>query len=206
MAQVCISKNFNIDGNELSLEPWSVPRHVFDTTYNSTGEGAYTQQTTLPGKLMVDSGVMSWTNDSPLPAQVLLRVSRAYRNYVVSNPNVVQIRDRYTVGLNGAAPRVPDTSNLYQGATGGGVDLSSNTVTQPIPGKLFLWEDRCITEDFFGPIDPGEDFKAWYRCYLWTPPPWSNNANDNAPQHEAYVRSARIQMIAFPQQDAGVFG
>jgi hypothetical protein len=45
-----------------------------------------------------------------------------------------------------------------------------------------------------------------YRCYVWTPPPWSDNANKNSPKHEAAARWARIQMIAFPQQGRLVTG
>jgi len=206
MAEVCVSRNFDFPGGELTAQPWSVPRHVFDDTFVSTGDGTFGQQTTLPGKLMIDSGIQTWTNNSPLDAMVLLRVYRAYRNYVVSNPNVVQIRDRFTTAIGADTPRVPDTSNQYQGATGGGVDFSSNTVTQPLAGKLWMWEDACMSEDWFGPVPPGEDFKFWYRCYLWTPPPWSNNANENDPEHSATVRNARIQLMAFPTQDQAVMG
>lgn len=203
MAEVCVSRNFDTSSGALAAQPWSVPRHVFDTTYNSTGDGAFTQQTNLPGKLMIDSGIQSWTNDSPLDAMVLLRVHRANRDYIVSNPNVVQIRDRFTTAV-GEPPRVPDVSNQYQGATGGGLDLSSNVSTEPKTGRLWMWEDAVLTEDWFGPVPPGESFQIWYRCYLWTPPPWSNNANSNSPTHEARVRNARIQLMAFPTQDQAV--
>lgn len=204
MAQVCVSRNLNIDGNELTAAPWSVPRVVLDRTFNSTGDGPFGQQTTAPGKLMIDSGVLSWTSDSPLPTTILIRVQRAYRTYVTSSPNVVQIRDRWTTSIGGTTPRVPDTSSIYQGATGGGVDMSTDRSTRPNAGKIFVWEDACMTEDMFGPVPPGKAFKLRYRCNLWTPPPWSNNANENNPQHEAYVRSTRIQMIALPLRDEAV--
>lgn len=206
MAEVCVSRNFEFPGGELSAQPWSVPRHVFDTTFNSVADGNFGIQTTPPGLLMIDSGIQTWTNDSELDAMILFRLNRAYRDYVVSNPNVVQIRDRYTFGLDGDDPRVPDTSNQYQGATGGGIDFSSNTVTQPLAGKLWMWEDANISEDWAGPVAPGTTFKFWYRCYLWTPPPWSNNANENNPEHSARVRNARIQLLAFPTQDQAVSG
>lgn len=204
MAQTCVSRNINIVGGDLGIEPWAVPRHVLDQTLNSVGDGSFDQETSLPGKLMIDSGILTWTNTSPLPATVLLRINRAHRDYVVSNPNLVQIRDRFTTAIGGATPRTPDPSALYQGATGGGVDIGATTVGQPRAGIFYAWEDAHITEDFIGPIPPGEDFKARYRCYLWTPPPWSNNANANAPVHEARVRNTRIQLIAFPSQDTAV--
>lgn len=206
MAEVCVSKNLNIDGGVLALEPWSVPHHVFDTTYNSVGDGSFTQLTTLPGKLMIDSGIQTWTNPSTMNSMVLLRIQRAYRDWVTSNPNAVQIRDRYTYAIGGADPRVPDPSSVYTGHSGASGDTGANFNGVPDGGLFYEWEDPTLIEDWIGPIPPGEDLKVWYKCYLWTPPPWSNNANDNNPIHSANVRSSRIQMMAFPTQDEGVVG
>jgi hypothetical protein len=193
-----------IDGGELSIEKWTLPRHVHDTTYNSVGDGAFTALTTLPGKLMVDSGIVSWTSDSPLPCRVLLRLQRAYRSLLVSNPNAAQIRDRYTYTTNGTDPRVPDVSSSYQAQTGAAIDLSANFQGTPYLGKYWVHEDAAIIEDWIGPVPAGGTLKLWYRANLWTPPPFSNNANGGSPVHEAYARSTRIQLIAFPQQDTEV--
>ncbi|AXQ60065.1 hypothetical protein NTR1_52 [Nocardia phage NTR1] len=206
MAQVCVSQNLGIGGGILSIEPHSIPHHVFDQTYNSVGDGSFGAQTTLPGKLMIDSGIQTWTNPSPMPARVLLRVQRAYRNWQVSNPNAVQIRDRYTYAIGGADPRVPDVSSVYNGQSGSAMDVGAQFNGTPYIGVYWEWEDGTLIEDWLGPIPPGADLKIWYRCNLWTPPPWSNNANNNSPQHSASVRSTRIQMIAFPTQDSTVVG
>ena len=204
MAETCVSRNMGIDGNVLSIEQWSTPRIVHDTTYNSTGDGAFTAQTTLPGKLMIDSGIISWTNSGPLDAMVLLRIQRAYRNWVVSNPNYVQIRDRYTTAIGGDDPRVPDTSSTYHGQSGGSLDVGLLYTGATIIGKYWDWEDGTLLEDWVGPVPAGEVLKVWYRCYLWTPPPWSNNANNGSPEHSASVRSSRIRLMAFPTQDTAV--
>lgn len=204
MASVCVSQNLGIGGGLLAVTPWSLPRHVHDVTYNSVGDGTFSQQTTLPGKLMIDSGIISWTSDSPLPCRVLLRIQRATRDLLVSNPNAAQIRDRYTVAIGGADPRVPDVSSTYQGATGASLDLSANYLGDPYIGRYWVYEDAAIIEDWSPLIQPGEVIKMWYRCNLWTPPPWSNNANHGDPQHSATVRHTRIQLIAFPEQDTAV--
>jgi hypothetical protein len=204
MAEVCVSQHFGIDGGVLSIESWTIPRIVHDQTYNSTGDGTYGQQTTLPGKLMIDSSVITWTNSSPLNAMVLLRLQRAYRNWLVSSPNYVQIRDRYTYTIGGATPRTPDTSSTYHGHSGGGIDVGVNYNGATIAGTYREWEDPTMAEDWLGPVPPGEDLKVWYRCYLWTPPPWSNNANAGSPTYDASVRSTRIQLIAFPTQDTEI--
>lgn len=203
MAQVCVSQNFDISTGALGVQPWSVPRHVFDQTYASVGNGPFGSQTSLPGKLMIDSGVQAWTNTAPLPANVLFRLHRGSRYFTTSSPNVVQIRDRYTTSI-GDIPRVPNTAGQYQGASGGGMDRSTNVVGTPFPGQIQAWEDASITEDWLGPVPAGETLYFHYRAYLWTPPPWSNNANYAQPFHEATVDPVRIQLMAFPTQDQGV--
>lgn len=205
MAEVCVSRNLDVSTGELSVQPWTVPRHVFDSSYSSVGNGDYGAQTSLPGKLMIDSGIQTWTNTSPLDAQVLMRVNRGARYFAVSAPNVVQIRDRWTTAIDGD-PREPDTTNQYQGASGGGIDMSTTTTTLPYAGLLWNWDDAMITEDWFGPVPPGGTFSFWYRCTLWTPPPWSNNANGGIPFHEATVDPVRFQLMAFPTQDQAVMG
>lgn len=205
MAQVCVSQNLDITSGALSIQPWTVPRHVYDQSFTSVGNGTYGAHTNLPGKLMIDSGVQAWTNTTPLPAQILFRLHRGSRRFVVSSPNVVQVRDRFTTAID-VTPRVPDTSNQYQGAAGGGVDMSTTTAAKPYAGVLYAWDDAMITEDWFGPIPPGGVFRFHYRATLWTPPPWSNNANDNLPIHECDVDPVRIQLIAFPTQDMDVMG
>lgn len=206
MAEVCVTQNTEITAGVLSIAPWSVPRIVHDTTYNSVGDGAFTALTTLPGKLMIDSGIISWTNTAPLEAMVLLRIQRAYRNWVVSSPNAVQIRDRYTYAIGGADPRDPDTSSTYHGISGGSLDSGINYNGATIGGKYWDWEDGTLLEDWLGPVPAGAELRLWYRCNLWTPPPWSNNANAGSPEHSASVRSSRVLLMAFPTRDTEVTG
>lgn len=204
MAEVCVSRNMDIVGGDLSMAPWSLPRIVFDQTYASTGDGTFGQLVTPPGKLLIDSGIQSWTSDSPLPCRILLRIQRDRRDLLVSNPNSAQIRDRYTTTINGTDPRVPETSSVLQGQTGSAIDLSSNFAGTPFIGRFWTYDDVSMIEDWLGPLDAGAVIKFWYRCYVWTPPPWSNNANANNPQHSATVRGTRIQLMAFPLQDPAV--
>lgn len=205
MASVCVSRNLDIAGGELGVEPWSLPRIVHDQTYASVGDGSFGQLVTLPGKLMIDTGVISWVSDSPLPAQLLLRVQRGRRMLHVSNPNAAQVRDRWTYTLNGSTPRVPDVSSTYNGQSGTAIDLGAGTAAMPLIGQYWVYEDAAITEEWVPQQLPaGETFKVWYRCNLWTPPPWSNNANNGSPVHEASVTDVRIQVIAFPTFDSAV--
>jgi len=57
-----------------------------------------------------------------------------------------------------------------------------------------------------GPLAPGQRLNVHYRTYVWTPPPWSDNANKNSPQHQAAARYSRVQLQAFPTQGSLVVG
>lgn len=202
MAQVCTDRNIDITAGVAGIEPWSVPRIVVDTVTASTGDGALTQQTTLPGKLMIDAS-HSWVSDSPLNTMMLVRITRGRRYIRTSNPNYVQVRDRYTTGIDEPAA-IPDVSNTFQAAFGGGVDRGTNPIGTPYFGKHDYWADPSVTEDWLGPVPPGSTFNIRYRCYVWTPPPWSNNASNNLPEHAATVNNVRVQLFAFPTQDTEV--
>lgn len=204
MAEVCVSANMSITAGVLGIEPWAVPRVALDATYNSVGDGTYTTAfTVLPGKLMIDSAIQSWVNTSPLDAKVLLRIQRARRDWWTSNPNAVQIRDRYTYTVNGDDPRVPDPSSTYHGQSGSAGDAGASSTAVPYTAVFYEYEDGTLLEDWIT-VPAGATFKFWYRCYMWTPPPWSNNANNNSPTQSTNVYNTRVVLLAFPTQDAAV--
>ncbi|MCM6774967.1 hypothetical protein NDR87_26340 [Nocardia sp. CDC159] len=200
MADVCVSRNLDLTAGKLGVEPWSVFRLVADVTGTSTGDGALTRNTRLPGKLMINTSV-SWVSNSPLPSQMMLRVTRAHRSIVSSNPNAVQMRDAWEVGID-EAPRTPDPSRVLNSQFGTAADLGVDTTAQPYYGRIYLHADTTSSDTWFDdPLPAGSTITIAYRCYVWTPPPWSNNASANQPVHEAYARSTRLQLFAAPLQD-----
>jgi len=204
MAQVCVSENMDVAGGVLAIQPWSVPYVALDAVFNSTGDGAYTTPfTVLPGKLMIDSGVQSWTNPSPLDANLLFRIQRAKRSWWTSNPNAVQVRDTYTYTVDGGTPRTPDTSSTYHGQSGSAGDVGADSAATPNPAVFYEYEDGTMLEDWLT-VPAGATFKFWYRAYMWTPPPWSNNANNNSPTQSMTIGSSRAVLMAFPTQDSGI--
>ncbi|WAB09534.1 hypothetical protein SEA_WOOPER_31 [Gordonia phage Wooper] len=204
MVNVCVSENLTVEGGEISLAPWSVPRLVVDAVASSSGDGTLFPQVTLPGKLMIDRRV-GWLNDTPLDQMVLLRVTRAQRDILVSNPNAVQVRDRWSYALD-ETPSVPVVTGTYNSQFGAAIDLGTNTVAEPNIGRQWVSQDAHSADEWVGPVAPGQKLNLWYRCYVWTPPPYSDNANKSDPQHECRVRWTRLQMIAFPQQGNLVAG
>jgi hypothetical protein len=197
-----VSDNLKITAGALGLEKWAVPRIVVDNFTSSIGDGSFGNTPTLPGRLMVDA-IESWTNDAPIPAMVLLRVQRPYVNWMVSNPNYVQLRDQWNVNIAPVLtlPAPPDPSTVLKSQVGGSIDMGTNNTGQPLRGAFWQWRDAHITEEMVGPVPPGQTITVWYRRYLWTPPPWSDNANAGAPLHACYARGVRLVMLALPAQD-----
>jgi hypothetical protein len=198
VSPVCVSDAMTITrGGVLRAAPWSVPRLAVDKLARSGGDGPLLRETTLPGKLLVDQPT-HWRNITPIPHMVLIRITRRYKNIITSNPNAIQFRDRWTWAIDSPA-REPITSGLFNGQVGLANDVGTDTVAEPMPGMYWLWWGTTTADEWVGPINPGQKLNMWYRGYVWTPPGWSDNANKNAPRHEAYAGWSRIQMIVFPQ-------
>ena len=205
-ANVCIDENLGTGPTgRLQLRPWASPRPVVDVLEPSRADGAVTADTAMPGTLLIDRQV-DWTNDSPLPQTMLLRITRGSKTWVVSNPNAIQFRDRWTYDVN-RPPEAPVTTGIFNSQCGGALDVGTNTFAEPLPGVLWRWSDVICTDEWVpAPLEPGQTLKVWYRCYRWTPPPWSDNANLNSPVHSGSAGYARIQLIAYPQQGTVVTG
>lgn len=194
---VCISPALTTDDDGLlKLQPYAVPRLVVDELAQGS-EGKVYESQSLPGKLLIEKRV-EWYNDTPLEHMVRIMVSRSDRAWITSNPNAVEIRDLWTRAID-AEPSVPVVTGLYNGACGSSVDIGTNTVSEPLPGRHWVWEAGHLSDEYMGPVEPGSTLKVWYRAYVWTPPPWSNNANNSAPQHWASAKHSRISLMVFPR-------
>lgn len=205
---VCIDEHLTVDdGGDLQLQPWSVPRIVADVKSLSGGDGALLAQTELPGKLLIDLKAR-WRNDTPIEHWIDIRIIRAYRSWIVSNPNAIQFRDRwtYTIDEQDITPSMPLTTSIFDGQCGSAIDLGTNSVAEPLPGVEWVWASANMRDEIVGPVEPGEVINVWYRCYVWTPPPFSDNANKNSPIHQAYARWARVQLLGLPTQGTLVTG
>lgn len=192
------------DAGLLRLQKWSVPRLVADVKANSRADGTMEQSIALPGKLLIET-TAGWTNDAPVDMMVLIRVIRCWKSWLTSNPNAIQFRDRWTWALD-RTPTVPVTTGVFNSQTGSAIDLGTNSVAEPNPGRQWVWTPVTMADEWVGPITPKQRFNLHYRAYVWTPPPWSDNANKNSPQHEAAAHYTRVQLIAFPQQGDVVVG
>lgn len=203
---ICTDEHLDVDdAGQLRLHRWSAPRLVVDVKADSGGDGKLLPTVTLPGKLLIDMPEVGWTNDSPVDHMILIRVIRSHRSWIVSNPNAIQVRDRWTWAID-RPPATPVTTGVFNSQTGSAIDLGTNSVSEPNPGKQWVWSGATCSDEWVGPLEPGRRLNIRYRCYVWTPPPWSDNANKNQPQHEAAARWARVQLTAFPTQGKVVVG
>lgn len=196
---VCVDEHLSVDdAGRLGLQPWSVPRLVVDVRADSGADGKLTAIQALPGRLLIEAPPIGWTNRTPVDHMLLIRVTRAWRSWLTSQPNVVQMRDRWTYAMD-RTPEVPSVTGIYASQVGGGFDLGTNSVAEPLPGRQWVWMPAHCVDEWVGPVAPGRRLNLRYRAYVWTPPPWSDNANKNAPQHEARAGYTRIQLLAFPK-------
>ncbi|AEJ94641.1 hypothetical protein FDI63_gp032 [Mycobacterium phage ChrisnMich] len=210
---VCVSEHLVVGADgKLRLAPWSVPRLVADEIAHSGADTTKLLETsTLPGRLLIDKPGVMWTNLTPVDHMVRIMVTRRWKRWITSNPNAVQFRDRWSTAITpkGSAdvlPAEPVVSGIFNSQCGSAGDLGSNTVAEPVPGKFWAWWGTNTSEEWIGPVAPEETLRVHYRSYVWTPPPFSDNANKNAPAHEAEAGYARIQLMAFPQQGKVVTG
>jgi hypothetical protein len=204
---VCISENLTTDPTTglLQLNKWAVPKLVADVMAPSGADGALTVTTALPGKLLINKQI-AWTNDAPIPRTLLIRVTRGVRFWQTSNPNAIQFRDRWSYAVN-EQPPMPVTTSVFNSQAGGAVDLGTDAVAQPLPGVQYIWLGVGSSDEWVAnQIEPNDTFNLWFQTYVWTPPPWSDNANQADPLHSASANYARIQLIAHPTQGALVSG
>lgn len=205
---VCVDENIGIDdAGLLVIQPWAVPRVVADVKALSGSDGNLFPEQALPGKLLIDQKV-GWRNESPLPCMVRILIVRGSKSWIVSNPNAIQFRDRWTyvIDVDDLTPSIPTTTGIYNSQVGSAIDCGTNTVAEPNPGKQWVWADATCDEEWIGPVQPGEKVNLWYRMYVWTPPPYSDNANKNKPQTVANAQWARVVLWAFPGQGNLVIG
>lgn len=205
---VCVDENLTTDqAGLLMMQPWAVPRLVADVKAVSGGDGKMAPEQTLPGKLLIDLKA-KWRNDSPLESMVLVRVIRGPRSWVTSNPNAIQFRAAWTwvIDPEDILPSLPTVTSILQSQVGSAIDAGTNSVAEPTPGRQWVWAEASCSDEWIGPVPPGQMLNVWFRTYVWTPPPWSDNANKNSPVHIAAANWARVQLTAFPTQGNLVTG
>ena len=203
MPQVCTGRELAITDGVLGLEKWSAPRMVAEQSATSSGDGSITGAglPSQPGRLMIDTS-LSWTSDSQLMLVMRLEVIRSYRTIMVSNPNAIQIWDSWMTAVD-ATPRTPDNYSAANGITTLGFDVGTDNSSQPVGGVITQDYPISATEDYIE-LPAGSTLNVAYRAYVWTPPPWSNNANANSPQHEADARGVKLRLWACPTNDPAV--
>ena len=199
---VCLDEHLNVENGLLQLEKWSVPRLVADLRAESAGDGSLASTIALPGKLLIQAE-LGWTSNAPNDVMVLIRVIRSWRGWLTSNPNAIQFRDRWTWAID-REPSIPVTTGIYNSQAGSAIDTGTNSVSEPNPGRQWMWTPTTMSDEWVGPLAPGQRLNVHYRTYVWTPPPFSDNGNKNSLQMTTQARFSRVQLQAFPTQDSSL--
>jgi hypothetical protein len=207
---VCIDENLTLDEAGLPLIlPQAIPRPVIDVKALGTGDTLVSlfPEESLPGRLLISQKV-GWRNDAVLPVMLRIMVVRSTKYWVTSNPNAIQFRDKWTYIMDhdDLTPTEPDVSDNYNSQCGSAIDIGTNSVAEPNPGKMWVWADANVDEEWVGELLPGDRFNMWYRQNVWTPPPFSDNANKNKPEHRISSPWVRIIVWAYPGQGSVVIG
>lgn len=203
---VCVDDNLAVFGTPntpsaervLMLSKWSVPRLLADVMAKSSGDGKVLPELTTPGKMVIEQKI-SVKNEGPLPIDIHIFVTRHWHELLTSAPNALQYRDKWTRAID-QQPEEPITTAIYNGQNGIAIDTGTDSVAQPNPGRAWTWQPTSMSRDDVPDVQPGETLNLWYRMYLWTPPPFSDNANKNSPQHKASCFQTRIQLESTPSQ------
>jgi hypothetical protein len=203
---ICLGQNLTVNSaGQLQMAPWSVPSLLNDVLCPTMGDGALVETQYAPGKLLV-SQQLNWVNNTPVAYTIRIVVIRRYKQWVNSNPNAIEFRDRWNWAINGAVAE-PVTTGLYNGQCGSAEDLGTNDLAMPNAGLFYHWWGTGSGEEWvWETVNPDDTFNFWYEAYVWTPPPWSDDGNLNSPQYVANLGFSRIQLWGFPQQGSLVTG
>lgn len=209
MTRVCVSKNLTADNGQLGLarQALATLETVHEWLIEDPGSlylPPSSGVTTLPGFVAADN-LLNWTNTYTLPCSYLVQIQRGPVEASVSNPNVLQRRDRVTYRVTAPGdydfmPPDPDPSYVFDDQFTVGLDRSTNNSAVPLAGVLRVARNRSLQEILIGPVGPAHQVVLAYRAIIWTPPPYANNANAGTPvlginQHTVSVRVFRIPAL-----------
>lgn len=183
--------------NMSSTLPMYIPETVTHTL--STASSLVDFNTTLPGVTMITEQGASY-NTGPRPAYLRVLIARQGWLVTASNPNVTQIRDRFTYAID-AAPPPADVTDTYTSQFTAGLDLSTNKSAVPLPGVITRYSGASVHEELIGPVPPGGVVMYEYKVNAWTPPPFSTNANNNSPTTRATTLGGHIILMWMPGPD-----
>lgn len=200
MANVCVSDDFRIEDGKLGLA--NVPasgawQRIISAVYFPSGaviggEGmvSFGRLTSLPGKRISYAAVLVM-NEYDTPLTVMVRAQRPAMNVIVSNPNAAQIRSKWSYKITDGpladpwdASNYPDPSQDFDLQVGVSLDAGASSGGVPVRGVISRIFPAAYVEDIVpAKVLPGQYLYVWFATYLWTPPPWSDNSNNNSPQH-----------------------
>lgn len=203
MSEVCVSDAFTVTDGALGLAAWTgaviESREIEEISYEWPG---MTGITSLPGEALWDHTVIG-TNTAGVARLAVFRLQRPYSTMLeVPQPNAMQMRDAwaYRVGPNVTAPNVSVVED-YNGAWTASADSGTFSDGTTRKGRLYLYFPGSMV-DVQVRVPAGEQVALRWRGYIWTPPPWSNNA-DNGNGQGKYIVGYTLRTLMWLPVDEG---
>lgn len=202
----CATSQFTTNGGILGLDPSAQARIVSESTQASVGDGPLASNANpgVPGKIMIDQR-SHWVNDFGVPVQVQVQIQRARRTMLLSSPNFLFIRERYTyvVGYDTSGPILAPTPSVdptWQTEWGGGIDVGIKNVSGTLTPNYGQFRLSTPESMLFIPLmrlEIGQSIDVRFRASCVNPYTWWTNAPSQ--KNEIYAFSNTIRMLAFPE-------
>lgn len=179
MSEVCVSDAFTVVDGALGLAAWTgaviALREQEQISYEWPD---WSGITSLPGEPLWDHEIVA-VNDAPSARLAVFRLQRPYSTmFEVPQPNAMQMRDgwAYRVGPGVTAPPVSVVED-YNGAWTASADSGTFSDGTTRKGRLIRYFPGSMV-DVQVHVPAGETVALRWAGWVWTPPPWSNNADD----------------------------
>ena len=204
VGEVCVSPMFDVAaGGGLGLVATAGVQIAGQHQWEGDDDWSSDPLTVLPGMELWDDA-FELTNTADHDRYVMLRIQRPY--YIamrVPQPNALQVRDGWEcrVGEDPPEPTV-DVTRHYRGIWTASLDLGTTSASGGTPhaGKIEQYSPSFRVDEIVH-VPAGETIIFRWAAWVWTPPPWSDNANDGHPLWDIEWGDRMVTAMWIPDGD-----
>lgn len=208
MSKVCVSDAFTIVDGALGLAAWTGAefyRRRVGAEVTLTQTGAIP---TLPGIELWDMVEVA-VNEAHVNRLAVFRLQRPIITLIVPQPNAMQVRDRWEVRVapRGGVPDIPgalemSTAQVYNGAWTASADSGTFSNGTTRKGRMYRHFPGPMV-DVQVTVPPDHTAAIRWMGYVWTPPPWSNNADAGNATGNYACTAPMLTAMLLPTEEGG---